>query len=189
MADGRRNGHNQTPQAVSPEADEILRNLPERLNQPAYPETTRGHTWTPVQEAAAKLYAAGFRRNQISKALVDYLCPRRKKESGETLLLVDRLKRSRKKLRDWESEEWFRNRLFELVTIGVDMEIPGIMKGVVHQAKKGRVDAAKFSLEIANRYSPKESASGGNVTVQFGNLPRPRRHLGEVVPEIVEDED
>ena len=60
--------------------------------------------------------------------------------------------------------------------VATDLATPQIMQGVVSRAKRGRVDAAKLALELAQRYTPKASDNGGNVTVVIGDgLPRPER--------------
>lgn len=176
MAVRARKRRKESSQEVQKRADKLLETMPS-LREPAYEKKTE-HGWTPIQEAAARLYAAGLKRERVAKVLLDLMVPKgsRNMRTKKIMGRQDRLRRARNRCRAWEMEQWFRDRVYELVTKNIDLEIPGIMDGVVKQAKKGRVDAAKFSMEIAGRYSPKGDESVGNVTVVFGGgLPRPQR--------------
>jgi hypothetical protein len=71
-----------------------------------------------------------------------------------------------------------------------DLQVSDILKGVVGEAKRGKVDAAKLALELTGRYTPNGDPPPSSINVHFGFLPRPER--GHVTVEGVllgEDED
>lgn len=125
-----------------------------------------------VKEAAAKLYGHGFTRRQVLLKLLPHLAPKeregkrdRTKEEQESL--------ARSKLRRWESQQKFRDLVYQHAVVELDMEIPNVLKGVSKKAKTGRVDAARLVLEVSGRHNPKGDQQAPNITVQIANIPRP----------------
>jgi hypothetical protein len=122
-----------------------------------------------LQDAVAKLYGRGFKRPDIARALLPYLCAGMKNPRSEE----EMLQHARSKLRRWEHSTTFRDLVYQYAVVKVDMGIPEVLEGVFRKAKRGRVDAAKLLLEITGRHSSKEATAEANVTVQIANLPRP----------------
>jgi hypothetical protein len=173
------------PDTVEAKADEILSTeVTESFSEPAY-AANKPHEWSPVQIAAAKLYGQGYGRTQIGRALLDHLTPRNDAD-GYPRPKMKREKAARSKLRRWEMEQWFRDKVFELAVIKTDLEIPKIMQGVVTKAKRGRVDAAKLALQMAGRITDGADAGPTTVNVVFGGIPRPASR-GQIEAEVVEE--
>src|SRR4051812_28626523 len=92
-----------------------------------------------VRLVAAKLYGQGFPRRTVAQALVDYLVPNSKARTKE-----QKLAGARAKLKRWEHSKEFRDLIYENAVIGLDMQVPNILKGLGRAAGRGRVDAAKL---------------------------------------------
>lgn len=138
---------------------------------------------TELQIHVAKLYGRGIPRRQIARVLVDYLGGNPDKP------LEQKLSQARSKLRRWERTEKFRDLVYKYAVIDLDMEIPGILKGVSAKAKRGRVDAARLALEITGRHNPKGEAAPTQVIVAFGSVPRPERAGSESAKILPADVD
>lgn len=141
-----------------------------------------------LQLTAAKLYGRGVPRAKIARALVDHLVPQNRHRP-----LEQRLSQARTKLRGWERSQKFRDMVYNLAVIELDMSTPGILAGIGRKAKKGRVDAARLALEITGRHNPKGDAAPTQVAVIFQDIPRPDARPGvggtlERVPEVTDDE-
>lgn len=121
-----------------------------------------------VRETAAELYGRGYLRRRIARILVDHLVP-----NGRDRPLEQRLTQARAKLRRWERNQAFRDLVFNKAVVELDMSTPGILKGVAKQGKKGRVDAARFALEITGRHNPKGDQVPTQVAIVFQGVPRP----------------
>ena len=135
---------------ISPE------NLPEPLSDQ---EILRRHV--------AKLYGQGLRRPQIAKAMVKYLSTNKERPIEQQLQAV------RTKLKRWEQQQAFRDLVWELAVVDLDMDAPAILRGVSRSAKRGRVDAAKLALEITGRHVTKGDQTAPNITIAFAGIPRP----------------
>jgi hypothetical protein len=122
-----------------------------------------------VRETAAKLYGQGVPRAKIARALVDHLVPNRKHRP-----LEQRLSQARTKLRSWERDQKFRDKVYDMAVVKLDIEIPGILQGVARKAKRGRVDAARLALEVTGRHNPKGDANPPSVAVVINGMPRPQ---------------
>lgn len=140
--------------------------LPERQNETAPVEVHVDRDM--VREAAAKLYGAGLERPKIARAMVDLLVP-----NGRDRPLEQRLSQARNKLRKWEGDQKFRDLVYELATIKLDMATPSIFKALVKSAKKGRVDATRLVLELTGRHNPKGETAPAQVIVAINGIPRP----------------
>lgn len=116
-----------------------------------------------VRRAAAELLAAGFSAKQVARALVNHLSPVGNETSAYS------------KLRRWmRKDREFRDLIFEQAVIKLDLSTPAILDGVAKKAKRGRVDAARFALEVTGRHTPNAQPVVTNVTVQVANIPRPQ---------------
>lgn len=145
-----------------------------------------GHQWTGVQKGALELYVQGYSRPEVAMKLARFEFPKHKFPDRKLAR-----KMMRTKLAKWEKTAWFRDALWERVQHKVDLESAAIMKGVVKQAKKGKIDAAKFALTVAGRYQEKDN-SVGPVTIVFGGIPRPDRAIEPLIAiegTVVEEED
>jgi hypothetical protein len=149
--------------AVPDPRGDFDRNLPDL---PADRDRRTDHL-TPLKLHCAKLYGLGYQRAEIARALVEYLAP----DDGKPM--EQRMAKARAKLRKWENQDQFRDKVFEKARIALDMESPKILAGIARQAKRGKVDAAKLALEITGRYSPKGETQPTQVAVVIGGVPRP----------------
>jgi hypothetical protein len=113
-----------------------------------------------VKEMAAKLYGLGFKRPQVAQAM------------AHVLTADGNVKVARRRLARFEQEQEFRDLIWKHAVVKLDLETPAILKGVASQAKRGRVDAAKLALAVADRYSDK-SEQPHEVTIHLAELPRP----------------
>lgn len=123
-----------------------------------------------LQKAVIELYGRGFRRGEVARKLMKYLCPSPSYGDGSE---AARERQARAKLRRWEQKPWFRDALFQRAVVDTDLATTDIMKGVTKRAKEGNVDAAKFAMEVSGRYTPKGDTAAAQVTVVFSGLPRP----------------
>lgn len=121
-----------------------------------------------LQDHAARMYGTGMTNTQVAKALLEYLAPTTKGRPMEV-----RLAYARGKLRRWQRRQAFRDRIYKYAIDGVDMNIPGILQGVVKRAKRGRIDAARLALEVTGRHNPKGDAAAPSVVVHIDGIPRP----------------
>lgn len=122
-----------------------------------------------VRVAAAKLYGQGFPRAKIARILVDYLVPNNRHRP-----LEQRLSQARAKLRTWEQTQKFRDMVYDLAVVKLDLQTPQILGGVAKKAKAGRVDAARLALEITGRHNPKGDSAPAQVIIAFDGIPRPQ---------------
>jgi hypothetical protein len=137
-----------------------------------------------VQRTAARLYSQGYKRSQIARLLMTHLTPAMDGKPTE-----QRLSNARRKLRGWERSKKFRDYIYQLGIISADIEIPDVFKGVIKQAKKGRVDAARLMLEVTGRHSTKGERGDTTVVVAFdGHIPRPVRAIGNGDQDTVDGE-
>lgn len=121
-----------------------------------------------VRETAAKMYGAGLKRSAIARALVDYLVP-----NGKERPLEQRLSQARNRLRNWERTESFRDMVYNLAVVKLDMGTPDVFKGLLKSGKKGRVDAARLILELTGRHNPKGDPTPPQIVVAINGMPRP----------------
>jgi EAL domain-containing protein (putative c-di-GMP-specific phosphodiesterase class I) len=104
--------------------------------------------------------------------------------------MEQRMNQARRKLRNWEQKQLFRDTIYQYAIVGLDMQTPGILNGVARKAKRGRVDAAKLVLELTGRHVTKGEVTAPNIVVQIGGLPRPAPKQisdAEIVGELPED--
>jgi len=137
-----------------------------------------------MQEAAVELYGRGIERKTAAKMLADLMYGDRK-----TWDRPRRVARARAVLERWEKEPWFRDRLWAMTVVNTDLQTPAVMAGVVKQAKRGKVDAAKLALAVARRHEDKEHGAQANVQVVFAQLPRPDREVPVIEGTVVAEED
>lgn len=122
-----------------------------------------------VQLTAARLYGQGFRRPQIARALLHHLVP------ADTKCRTDeqKLAQARKKLRNWEHTQDFRDLVYKHAVVDLDMSTPQILSGLAKSAKRGRVDAARLVLELTGRHTKDDATTPTQVTVNLLNVARP----------------
>jgi hypothetical protein len=142
-----------------------------------------------VREAAAKLYGQGFERKHIARMMVEYLGGAKTFEDGVPRPLEQRLSQARTRLRGWEADQAFRDMIYNLAVVKLDLQTPAILGGIAKKAKKGRVDAARLALEITGRHNPKGDQVPTQIALVVEGVPRPVRAKavtadGEVVVEL-----
>lgn len=147
-----------------------------------------------VRLTAAKMYAVGIKRPAIARALVEYLYPFREFEDGVPIPLEQQLTAARRKLRNWEKDDKFRDLVYKHSVIGLDMATPDILKGLAKRAKRGRVDATRLVLELTGRHNPKGDSVPPQIVVAINGMPRPTvkqidAEIGETIDQVPEDED
>ena len=113
---------------------------------------------------AAKLYGQGFRRPQIARALGSHLHP------------TGNLQYNRRILAKWEKQKDFRDLIWANAVVEIDLQAPKILQGVTAAAKRGRVDAAKFALSVAGRYTDK-SEMPAEVVLRLDGFTRPNDRM------------
>lgn len=145
---------------------------------------------SPLQLAAIRLFAAGKSRPVVAKVMAPYLFPR---EWARDEAMAKRA--ARKKLREWEETQWFRDAVYETSLMQLDADLPTILKGMSRRARR-RVDAARLVLEVTGRHNPRgEQQAPAVVQINFaGQIPRPANRPqiedGTVVDgEVTEEED
>lgn len=157
--------------------------------EPSRELTTGGnnaaHKWTPIETAVVSLYARGMSRKQVASALVDRLGGR-----STSYTRVDRVRIAIRKLKRLEKQQWFRDKLWEMAMIETDLGMVEVMKGITHEAKRGRVEAAKLVLDVTGRHTQSGDRAPANIQIHFNQLPRPERHR-QVIEGVLlgEDED
>lgn len=158
------------------------------ISPPNHPNDPGGAHRDLVRSHAAKLYGQGWSRPKVARLMVNHLVP-----YGQDRPLEQRLSQARAKLRRWESDEKFRDMVYHRAVVEIDMATPGIIKGVIGKAKRGRVDAARFALELSGRHNPKGEQAATQVVVAINGIPRPNTVVqtelevpGEVIDETVD---
>ena len=140
-------------------------------------------------EHAAYLFGLGYDRIAVSKAIVDLLYP----NSNGTR--PEKLKKTRQRIRNWETKPWFRDMVWDKAVVQLDMSTPQILHGIKAKAKRGRVDAAKLALAVTGRYVEKTNEQPSAVTINLVGIPRPTESVAaigrsdEIEGEVVGEED
>jgi hypothetical protein len=114
-----------------------------------------------VRLHAAKLLAAGFAPKRVAEAMASYLSPTANPRSAYHKL-------QRWRYRDKE----FRDLIYEQAVLRLDLNSSDILGGISRSARRGRVDAARFALELTGRHV-KEETQVTQVNVVLNNIPRP----------------
>jgi hypothetical protein len=92
------------------------------------------------------------------------------------------------KLKHWERSQIFRDYLWQLGLMRVDMRTGAILDGITAKAVRGRVDAARLLLEVTGRHNPKGEVQPTQIVIAFSGVPRPNR--GAVIAgELMAEED
>jgi hypothetical protein len=123
-----------------------------------------------VQLTAARLMAQGKSRSQVARTLRPHLLTSyqlRNPSMAKQQMLAMR------KVRRWQRTKAFRDLVWQFSVERLDSRTPSILDGVASRAEAGRVDAAKLSLEIAGRYSPKGHDQPTAVQIVVNGVPRP----------------
>lgn len=150
--------------------------MPTPFEGPAIPDPPE--ELTPTQARVAELYGRRYRESYIVKVMAPRIYGKVHKKNQRTARLL-----TAKLFREWKKKPAFRDYVYELAVAELDMASPEILKGVVGAAKRGRVDAAKFAMELAGRYSPKGEQQAGNVMVVIGGMPRPAVNTSPLGPD------
>jgi EAL domain-containing protein (putative c-di-GMP-specific phosphodiesterase class I) len=122
-------------------------------------------TEIPLEEIrlqAAKLLAAGFHPKAVATAMKSYLSPTANERSAYH------------KLNRWRyKDKAFRDLIYEQAVLKLDLNSPDILDGIRRSARRGRVDAARFALELTGRHV-KEEQQVTQVNVVLNNIARPQ---------------
>lgn len=135
-----------------------------------------------LQIRVAEAYGNGMTRAQIARALVEHLSPGSVGKPTEY-----RLKLARMRLRNWERNQAFRDRVYHVAITDVDLAMPAILNGVMSRAVRGRVDAARLALEITGRHNPKGETNAPVVVVAIDGINRPQAPIQIADAEVVEE--
>lgn len=128
-----------------------------------------------VKETAAKLYGQGYERKDIAKMLLDHLVPNKHFEDGLERPHEQRISQARNRLRQWERQDAFRQMIWDLSVVKLDLQTPAILGGIAKKARRGRVDAARLALEITGRHNPKGDQTPTQIILAVEGIPRPSR--------------
>jgi len=119
--------------------------------------------------AAAELYGRGWSRASVARKLEWHILrPLERKWRG-----TKRRTRAMRRLRQWEKYNHFRDACWQYGLQHTDMASGAILHGVTRRAIAGRVDAAKFALELTGRYTPKGQDQPTAVQIVVNSVPRP----------------
>jgi hypothetical protein len=121
-----------------------------------------------MRTTAAKLYGRGFSKQQVARVMATRFVGASEQQ---------RYKRARQTLSRWEMQESFRDMVYSHAVARLDLQSPAILNGVAKKAKQGRVDAARFSLEITGRHVPRGDVHPTQIVLQMGNIPRPEADI------------
>lgn len=78
-----------------------------------------------------------------------------------------------KKIRSWmRDDSEFRDLIYEIAVVELDLKTPLIFGGLAQSAMKGRVDAAKLALEITGRHTS-QAQTVTAVQINLRNVDRP----------------
>jgi hypothetical protein len=118
-------------------------------------------TESQVRLHAARLLAAGFKPSKVSAAMARYLSPSHNVHAAHV------------KLRRWmRTDPTFRDMIYNEAVVKLDLSSPEILDGLRKSARRGRVDAARFALELTGRHT-KDETPVTTVNVVLTNIPRP----------------
>jgi hypothetical protein len=123
----------------------------------------------PVQLKAAALFGLNKSRGQVARILEHHLLTPLQRQQNP----VRRRRYALRKLRRWQKRKDFRDLVWQSAVERLDARTPEILEGVADRAAAGRVDAAKLSLEVAGRYSPKGHDQPTAVQIVVNGVPRP----------------
>jgi|SRR5215471_6145675 len=167
----RRTRSNSVARAKRPSNKELAQAVPQSVEPSRDPNAPFlvHMDWNEVRETAARLYGRGYTRGQIARALMDHLYPR----NGIARTEEQKLSHCRRKLRNWEYSQEFRDLVYRYAVVDLDMDTPAILTGLGRRAKRGRVDAARLALELTGRHSKEDAAGPVSVTVNLANVARP----------------
>lgn len=116
-----------------------------------------------VQKAYVKLRLKNYTQRQASIVLAKHLYP------GDP----QRREKAYKKVAQWEQAQWFLDAIWEDAIKWADAQSPSILYGLAKQARRGKVQEAKFLLELTGRYSPDKDKQPAQVNVVIHGIPRP----------------
>ena len=123
----------------------------------------------PVRLKAAALLGQNKSRGQVARILEQHLLtPQQKRYTPQRQRLL-----CLRKIRRWQRNKEFRDLVWAFALERLDARTPAILDGVADRAVAGRVDAAKLTLEVAGRYSPKGHDQPTAVQIVVNGVPRP----------------
>jgi len=138
-----------------------------------------------VQATAAQLFGQGLSRHIVARRMEKHLLTERQK----TFKPTKRRMLAMRKLRQWQKRKDFRDLVWQCTQAELDSKAPAMAHGVARRAIAGRVDAAKFGLELAGRYTPKGHDQPTAVQIVVSGVPRPQAvEAAEIVDGEVIDE-
>src|SRR5262245_7053636 len=137
---------------------------------------------TPFQTFVVKQMARGMSRNSLARLLAPKIHPNMDRSLAERTL--------RRKIRNIEECQWFRDLLYESAIEVTDRDIPLVLQGIRRKARMGRVDAARLVLEVTGRHNPRGEQSAPTVVqINFGgDLPRPVGRRTQIEPPVEDAE-
>jgi len=137
--------------------------------------------WTAVQLRAAELFGQGFSIPTVAKRLNGHLLT----EKQRRLPPKRQRQFAMRKLRYWQRQKSFRDLMWDHAVAHLDSRASAMANGIARRAEAGRVDAAKFGLELAGRYTPKGHDQPTAVQIVIGQVPRPQAEVveGDVLAE------
>jgi len=126
-------------------------------------------TVNPLWDTAAELFAQGMTRSEVARKMEWHLLtPLQRKYKP-----IKRRMLAMRKLRRMQKRKDFRDLVWAAAVTRLDTRVPKILEGVADRATNGRVDAAKLSLELAGRYTPRGQEVATQVAIVVNSVPRP----------------
>ncbi len=83
-------------------------------------------------------------------------------------------------------DQTFRDKVYSMAAVNLDMVIPQVLNGVAQRAIRGRVDAARLALEVTGRHNPKGEQNAPTVVVAIDGISRPQSPVQIGDAEVIE---
>jgi hypothetical protein len=115
---------------------------------------------------AVELYGRGLSLDEMAQKLQYVFAPTLRTATG-------RRKKAKKRLQSLVRTRRFRDAVWEWTIEWVDLQTPKIMLALVRRAASGRLNEAKFLMELTGRYDPGGKTGPVAVNVHIHGIPRP----------------
>jgi hypothetical protein len=142
--------------------------VPAKMDQNGSPDVVEPE-YDHVQLRVAELLGQNKSRFDVARILEHHLLTPLQRTKNRK----DRRRFALRKIRRWQKRKDFRDLVWQYSLERLDSRTPAILDGVANRATHGRVDAAKFALELSGRYTPKGQDTPTQVAIVVNGVPRP----------------
>lgn len=143
--------------------------------------TSKPRELTTMQIRVASYMAKGFSVSQAAKKFAKGICPHERNPKVQ-------IRKARTRINRWGQTQAFRDAIWEYTLIGADLSSPAAVRGIARKAAAGRVDAARFLMELNGRHSPYAETTPAAINIIFNGIPRPEdpdvEYEGDEVEEV-----